>query len=136
MWCAIEQSKIDSYVQTVESTNPLTTEEHNFLDHIEQKIHQTAAENAERARQRQVSLSSFYRLSNELICGIRYVLYVRVLWNVIQIQHEKDMKALHERLERERIEREKKHAQQQADLQAQLAQQLAPLRRPCFPFCN
>ena len=120
----------------MESTNPLTTEENNFLDHIEQKIHQTAAENAERARQRQVSLSSFYRLSNELICGIRYVLYVRVLWNVIQIQHEKDMKALHERLERERIEREKKHAQQQADLQAQLAQQLAPLRRPCFPFCN
>ena len=45
------------------------------------------------------------------------------------------MKALHERLERERIEREKKHAQQQADLQAQLDRNLAPLRRPCFPFC-
>ena len=57
------------------------------------------------------------------------------LWFIFQIKHEEDMKALHERLERERIEREKKHAQQQADLQAQLARDLAPLRRPCFPFC-
>ena len=40
--------------QTVQSTNPLTEEEHNFLDHIEQKIHQQAAKNAEDARQRQV----------------------------------------------------------------------------------
>ena len=53
------------------------------------------------------------------------------------------MKALHERLERERIEREKKHAQfqanfaqQQAQYQADLQAQLAPLNRPCFPFCN
>ena len=42
------------------------------------------------------------------------------------------MKALHERLERERIEREKKHAQQQADLKAQLARDLAPLRRHLY----
>ena len=53
----------------------------------------------------------------------------------VQAKQEQKMKALDERLERERIERENKHAQQQADLQAQLARDLAPLRRPCFPFC-
>ena len=96
----------------MQSTNPLTEEENNFLDHIEQKIHQEAARNADEPRQRNIRL--FF---------------------IFQIKHEKDMKPLHERLERERIEREKKHAQQQADLQAQLARDLAPLRRPCFPFC-
>ena len=40
------------------STNPLTEEENNFLDHIEQKIHQQAARNAEEARQRQVGPKS------------------------------------------------------------------------------
>ena len=112
----------------MQSTNPLTEEEHNFLDHIEQKIHQQAAKNAEEARQRQVYvqpsiLLSFSNWSNHNFGFI------------FQIKDEEDMKALHERLERERIEREKKHAQQQADLQAQLARDLAPLRRPCFPFC-
>ena len=51
-----ENLQIQFWFKTVESTDPLTTEENNFLDHIEQKIHQTAAENEERARQRQVSL--------------------------------------------------------------------------------
>ena len=45
------------------------------------------------------------------------------------------MKARHEKLERERIEREKKRTQEQQDLQAQLVRDLAPLNRPCFPFC-
>ena len=125
--------------QTVQSTNPLTEEEHNFLDHIEQKIHQQAAKNAEDARQRQVwakpsiSSRSFFELLH--LKNSFYSVMNHKLWFIFQIKHEKDMKALHERLERERIEREKKHAQQQADLQAQLARDLAPLRRPCFPFC-
>ena len=52
--------------QTVQSTNPLTEEENNFLDHIEQKIHQQAAKNAEEARQRQVwtRASIFWLFSN------------------------------------------------------------------------
>ena len=51
----------------MQSTNPLTEEENNFLDHIEQKIHQQAAKNAEEARQRQVcssarSISDLFRI--------------------------------------------------------------------------
>ena len=54
--------------QTVQSTNPLTEEEHNFLDHIEQKIHQQAAKNAEEARQRQVCTQpSIFRSFFELV---------------------------------------------------------------------
>ena len=61
------------------STNPLTEEENNFLDHIEQKIHQQAARNAEEARQRQVGLKSnkFPEIQKILRRNISYDLFFR-----------------------------------------------------------
>jgi len=144
---------------TIESTDPLTTEENDFLDNIERKIHQTAAENEERARQRQIQHEKDMKALNDRLereriqrenaarqRQIQHEKNMKALHNRLErerierenaarrheIQHEKDMKALHDRLERERIEREKQQAQFQANLQASLA----PLNRPCFPFCN